>query len=154
MPALVKKNVFVDLAVAKPTGLNDLGVPIVEGTTVKKGKLAEFAQPADDGKAGRLFQNIRVTAIKTIEGELEASKVFVQFEIFGDDNAPVAVNLGFDGALYAGESKLLEFRQDTVFLPYARWWYENRYAYDIPNEVFDRFDRLEFIMGAEDVRRV
>ena len=91
---LLESKTYIDLAIAKPTGLNDLGVPILETTVVKKGKLHEFSQPMADGKVGRMFQNLRITGIKTIEGGTEAAKIFISFEVFGDSNIPKAANSG------------------------------------------------------------
>lgn len=81
VPALAEKTTQIELKDAKPKGLSmtQLGVPVLESTVVKKGKLQEFFQFLDDGKVGRRFQNIRVTGIKTSEGGVEAAKIFVQF---------------------------------------------------------------------------
>jgi hypothetical protein len=43
----------VTLAPAKPTGLAELGVPLVDTTVVKRGRAHEFAQVLTDGKIGR-----------------------------------------------------------------------------------------------------
>lgn len=152
MPDLIESKTFIDLATAKPTGLTDLGVPILETTIVKKGKLHEHAQPLSDGKVGRMFQNVRVTAIKTTEGSIESAKIFISLEAFGDSNVPEAVNSGFRIELYAGPESLLELSPGSMFLPYANFWYDNRFVFDVPTEVFDRTDRLEFIAKPDQVR--
>lgn len=154
MPDLVESKTFIDLAIAKPTGLNDLGVPLLETAVVKKGKLHEFTQPLADGKVGRMFQNLRVTAIKTTEGGTESAKVFVSLEAFGDSNVPTAANSGFGIRLYAGPENLQELAPDSMFLPYANFWYDNRFAFDVPNAVFDQADRLEFIAKPDQVRMI
>ncbi|MDR3390868.1 MAG: hypothetical protein P4L77_03950 [Sulfuriferula sp.] len=154
MPDLVESKQFIDLAIAKPTGLNDLGVPLLESTVVKKGKLHELTQPLSDGKAGRMFQNLRVTAVKTTEGSTESAKIFATLEVFGDGNVPEAANRGFGIRLYAGTENLMELVPGDMFLPYANFWYDNRFAFDIPNEVFDQTDRLEFIAMPDQVRAI
>lgn len=152
MPDLIERKIFIDFPGAKPTGLNDLGVPLFESTVVKKGKLHEFAQTLADGKAARLFQNIRVTGIKTSEGGIESAKVFVTLEAFGDNNVPQAANSGFGIKLYSGADALLELSSGCLFLPYANAWYDNRFVFDIPSDVFDQTDRLEFIVKPDQVR--
>ena len=154
MPTLTENKTSIDLAITKPTGLNDLGVPLLETTRVKKGKLHEFTQALEDGKLGRRFQNLRVTAIKTVEGGIESAKMFVQFEVFGDDNVPEAANSGFEAALYAGPEGLLELTPGSMFLPYAHFWYDNRFVFDVTAEVFDRTDRFEFIAKPDQVRSI
>jgi hypothetical protein len=140
MPALLLSNVPVDLKPAKTNGLADLGVPLQEGTLVKKGKVGEFAQLQDNGKVGRRFQNIKVTAVKTSEGGEVSSRIIVTFEAFGDDNAPVAGNQGVAVVLAQGDKPLREAPLGTLFLPYACAWYENRFALEISNELFDQLD--------------
>jgi hypothetical protein len=156
VPALAENTTHIDLAIAKPKGLSltQLGVPLQEGTVIKKGQLHEFIQLLEDGKVGRRFQNIRVTGVKTHEGGSESAKVFVQFEVFGDDNVPVAANSGFGVSLCAGAENLLELPPSSAFLPYAGTWYENQYAYDVPTTFFDRCDRLQFTSRADQVRMI
>lgn len=154
MPALLLSSVPIELKAAKTNGLADLGVPLVEGTAVKKGKLTEFMQPQDSGKVGRRFQNIRVTAVKTVEGGVESSKVIVVFEAFGDDNVPAVVNQGVAATLAAGGKTLLELPLGPLFLPYAFAWYENRFAADIGNDVFDQIDSFSFVAKADEVRAI
>jgi len=154
---LVENKTSINLAVAKPIGLNELGVPLLPTSVVKKGKLQEFTQPLEGGKVGRRFQNLRVTAIKTTEGDIESAKLFVQFEAFGDDNVPSSVttmvaNSGCAVTLYAGSEQLLELVPGSVFLPYARFWYENHFVFDIGTAVFDQVDRIDFIAKADQVR--
>ena len=152
MLALSEKKMLIPLASAKPTGLNDLGVPQLETAAIRKGKLHELTQALESGAVGRRFQNLRVTAIKTTEGGTESAKVFVQFEVFGDDNTPVAESSGFEAAFYRGEERLCTLCPGAVFMPYARSWYENRFVFDLPMDVFERADSFEFIARADRVR--
>lgn len=154
MIALAENKTSIPLAIAKPTGLNDLGVPQLETALVKKGKSQELIQVQETGAIGRRFQNLRVTGIKTSEGGVESCKVFVQFEVFGDDNVPAAANSGFAAALYAGEEALFELSPGALFLPYARCWYENRFVFDVPADAFERADRIEFIAQPDWVRAI
>lgn len=151
MSILAENKMLIEMAIAKPTGLNDLGIPLFDGAVVKKGKLREFSQSLEDGRIGRRFQNLRIIAIKTMEGAIESAKVFIQFEVFGDDNVPEATNSGFAAILYAGPDCLLELPPDSIFLPYARFWYDNRFVFDVSVDVFDRSDRLEFIARPDQV---
>lgn len=156
MPTLAENTTFVELKTAKPTGLGmtQLGIPVQDGTQVKKGKLHEFIQLMHDDKAGRRYQNIRVTAVKTAEGGIESAKVFLQFEVFGDDNVPEAASAGFAVALFAGADCLLALAPSSLFLPYGRAWYENQFVYDVPLDVFDRADRLQLTVKADQVRMI
>ena len=154
MADLLENKTFIELVVAKPTGLNDLGVPLQESSVVKKGKLHEFSQQLADGKAGRMYQNLRVTAIKTSEGGIESAKVFISIEAFGDNNVPVKTNSGFAIKLYDGTESLQELSSGSLFLPYANFWYDNRFVFDVSNDVFDRVDRLEFIARQDQVRAI
>ncbi|BBA36188.1 uncharacterized protein sS8_4258 [Methylocaldum marinum] len=152
MAALTKHIASIDLASAKPTGLNALGVPVDETTQVKKGKLQEFLQTLDTGAVARRYQNIRITAVKTTEGGRQFSKLFVQFEVFGDDWSSVGDNTGVAYALYQGDKVLHEIQQGRVFLPYCRNWYENQYEHTIPNEVFEAITRIEFVANADEMQ--
>lgn len=154
LPDLLESKTYIELAVAKPTGLSDLGLPLQESSVVKKGKLHEFSQQLADGKAGRMYQNLRATAIKTSEGGIESAKLIISIEAFGDNNVPLATNNGFRIILCAGTDCLLELASVNLFLPYANFWYDNRFAFDIPIEVFERADRLEFIARHEQVRAI
>jgi hypothetical protein len=152
VPVLTENKMLIEMAIAKPTGLNDLGAPLLENTIVKKGKLREFSQSLEDGRIGRRFQNLRVTAIRTMQGAIESAKIFIQFEVFGDDNVPEAANSGFAARLYAGPECLLELTPDTMFLPYARFWYDNSFVFDVSADVYDRIDHFEFIARPDQVR--
>ena len=152
MPRLLENKTPIQLGGAKPSGLNDLGVPLLASATVKKGKLQELTQVIEGGQVGRRFQNLRVTAVKTSEGDIQSAKLFLQFEAFGDDNVPISHNSGFAATLYAGGDSLLEVSAGSLFLPYARYWYENQFAFDISPTVFDRVDRIEFVAKADQVR--
>ena len=154
MPQLLENKAFIDLTVAKPTGLADLGVPLVETSVIKKGRLHEFTQTLGDGKVGRRFQNLRVTAVKTLEGTVEGAKILIEFEVFGDDNVPESTNSGFVASLYADAEKLIEWSAGEMFLPYAHFWYENHFAFAIPLELFERADRVEFIANSDPVRAI
>lgn len=156
VPTLAENTTFVELKSAKTTGLGmaQLGIPVQDSTQVKKGKLHEFIQLTHDGKPGRRYQNIRVTGVKTAEGGIDAAKVFFQFEVFGDDNVPEAANAGFNVALFAGDTCLLSLPVSSLFLPYGRAWYENQFVYDVPLEAFDKADRLQLIVKADQVRMI
>ena len=45
-------------------------------------------------------------------------------------------------------------RDATEFLPYGRAWYENQFVYDVPLEAFDRADRLQLTVKADQVRMI
>ncbi|MBS0344900.1 MAG: hypothetical protein JSR69_00435 [Proteobacteria bacterium] len=155
VPTLAENTTHIDLAPAKPKGLSltQLGVPLLEGTVIKKGKLPEFLQLfADGSKAGRRYQNIRITAAKAQEGAVETARVIVQFEVFGDENVPEADNSGFGITLCAGGEALLELPQTSAFLPYAACWYENQFFYEVPTALFDQVDGLHFTVKADQVR--
>lgn len=156
VPALAENTTYIDLKPGKPTGpsMTQLGVPVLETTVVKKGKLHELIQLMADGQVGRRFQNFRITGVKTSEGGVEAAKLFLQFEIFGDDNVPEGESAGFGAALYAGDEKLVGFGPFPAFLPYARAWYENQFVFEVPLELFARVDRLEFTAKPDQVRMI
>ncbi len=145
MPALVESSTSIPLKTSKPVGLNDLGVPMVDGTVVKKGSLGEFTQMLDDGKVGRRYQGFRVVVVKTMEGAAESAKAFLEFEVFGDNNAAKETAGAFEAVLYAGSDKIASFTPTVVFLPYANFWYANRYVFDIPAASFEAAERLDFI---------
>lgn len=152
MPALQEIRAIVTLAPAKPTGLADLGAPLVDGTAVKKGRVHEFQQRLADGQIGRRFQDLRVVAVKTVEGGVASAKVFVQFEAFGDNTAAPADGAGFEAALFDGEQPLARFTSSALFIPYAGCWYPNRFVFETPIGVFDLADRLDFIARPEEIR--
>jgi hypothetical protein len=150
VPSLQEFRVVVPLSPAKPVGLADLGAPAVEGALVKKGRAHEFAQVLTDGKIGRRFQDLRVIAIHTFEAGVPSHKLFVQFEVFGDDTAVSEAGVGFDAVLQAGETRLANLSSSRLFLPYANFWYPNRFVFDAPAAA--EADRLVFIAKSEEVR--
>lgn len=152
MPSLQETRAIVTLAPAKPTGLADLGVPLDDDALVKKGRVHEFPQLLTDGKIGRRFQDLRIIAIKTAEGGVVSAKIFVQFEVFGDNTAAPAHGVGFEAVLFAGAQQLVSLSSSGLFLPYANFWYPNRFVFDVPVADFDQADRLEFIAKPEEVR--
>ncbi len=152
MPSLQEVCTVVALAPAKPTGLADLGVPLVASSVVKKGRAHEFAQLTADGTIGRRFQDLRIVGIHTLEGGAPSAKLFVQFEVFGDNTAVLADGSGFGAVLHAGGQQLMRLSSSSLFLPYANFWYPNRFVFDVPTAVVDQVDRLDFIATAEDVR--
>lgn len=154
MPSLQETRAVVTLAPAKPTGLADLGAPLVEDAMVKKGRAHEFPQLLADGAIGRRFQDVRVIGIKTVEGGVTSAKFFIQFEVFGDNTTVSTTGVGFDAVLFAGERQLARLSSSSLFLPYANFWYPNRFVFDVPAADFDRVDRLEFIAKPEEVRAV
>ncbi|WP_374545303.1 hypothetical protein [Rhodoblastus sp.] len=154
MPALQETRAVVTLAPAKPTGLADLGAPLADETMVKKGRVHEFQQLLADGQIGRRFQDLRVVAIKTVEGGIASAKFFVQFEAFGDNTAAPTDGAGFDATVFAGDQPLASLSSSSLFLPYASFWYPNRFVFETPIEIFDQADRLEFIAKPEEVRIV
>ncbi|MFH3480569.1 hypothetical protein [Xanthobacter variabilis] len=151
MPALQETRATVTLAPAKPTGLADLGVPMVETTAVTKGRVHEHDQLLADGKIGRRYQDLRVIAIKTVEGGAPSAKVFVQFEVFGDNTTMLAGGGSFEIVLFAGERQVASRTSSGMFMPYANFWYANRFVFDLTIEELDQADRVEFIAKAEDV---
>ncbi|WP_434131877.1 hypothetical protein [Methylocaldum sp. GT1BB] len=152
MASLVKHIASIELAPAKTMGLNDLGVPIDETTQVKKGKLQEFLQTLDTDAVARRYQNVRFTAVKTTEAGRLFSKLFIQFEVFGDDWSSRCDNTGVDYVLYRGDKVLHHIHQGRIFLPYCRSWYENQYEHTIPNGVFDEVTRIEFVANADEMQ--
>jgi hypothetical protein len=154
LPSLQETRAVVTLASAKPTGLADLGVPLDDATLVKKGRAHEFPQLLTDGVLGRRFQDLRVIAIKTAEAGVASAKFFLQFEVFGDNTSAPTNGVGFEVALFAGAEQVASFSSGSLFLPYANFWYPNRFVFEIPAADFDRVERLEFIAKAEEVRAV
>jgi hypothetical protein len=144
----------VTLAPAKPVGLAELGAPLVDTSVVKKGRVHEFAQVLTDGKIGRRFQDLRVIAINTIEAAVASAKLFVQFEVFGDNTTAPTNGVGFEAVLHAGSQQLASLSSSSLFLPYANFWYPNRFVFEVPTADFDRADRFEFIAKSEDVRGI
>lgn len=156
MPVLTENTVLIPLKSAKTTGLGmaQLGFPVLDSTQVKKGKLHEFLQSTAEGQVGRRFQNIQVTAVRTTEGGIESAKVFVLFEVFGDDNVPEAANSGYRVALLQGNETLLTLPVSSLFLPYGRVWYENRAVFELPLAVFEQADQLQFTALSDQVRAI
>lgn len=154
MPFLQETRVNVTLAPAKPTGLADLGAPVDDATKVKKGRAHEFPQLLADGAIGRRFQDLRVIGIETAEGGVVSAKFVVQFEVFGDNTAAPTDGVGFEAVLFAGAERLAGLSSGSLFLPYANFWYPNRFVFEAPAEAFERADRLEFIARPEEVRLV
>lgn len=153
MPSLQETRATVTLAPAKPAGLADLGAPL-EDAVVKKGRVHEYLQHLTDGAIGRRFQDIRVIGIKTVEAGVPSAKIFVQFEVFGDNTAAPANGVGFEAVLFAGSQQLASLSSSSLFLPYANFWYPNRFVFDVPIADFDQADRLEFVAKPEEVRAV
>ncbi len=151
MPLLQETRAVVTLAPAKPAGLDDLGAPLADATVVK-GRVHEFPQLLTDGKIGRRFQDLRVIGIKTVEAGVASAKFFIQFEVFGDDTAAPTGGVGFDAVLFAADRQLASLTSSSLFLPYANFWYPNRFVFEAPTADFDRADRLEFIAKPEEVR--
>ncbi len=155
MPALQEFRIVLTLAPAKPVGLADLGVPLDNTSVVKKGRAHEFAQVVTDGQIGRRFQDLRVIGIDTVEAAVRSAKLFVQFEVFGDNTCvPAAHGVGFAAVLYAGSKALASLSSTSLFLPYANFWYPNRYVFEVPTDHFDTADRFEFIAKSEEVRLI
>jgi len=154
MPTLTESTVYIDLAPGKAKGLSltQLGVPISEGTQIKKGRLNEFLQLMEDESVGRRFQNIRATVVKAAEGGEISVKLFLQFEVFGDDNTPVRGNSGIAPVLMAGDAAVLELPACNAFLPYAGSWYENQFVYDMPTDLFGRITRVQMTAQPDEVR--
>jgi hypothetical protein len=152
LPTLQETRVVLTLAPAKPTGLAELGVPSVDEAIVKKGRVHEFPQLLTDGKIGRRFQDLRVVGIKTVEGGILSAKLFVQFEVFGDNTAAPTNGVGFEAVLFAGAQQLGSLSSASLFIPYANFWYPNRFVFEAPIAVCDQADRLEFIAKPEEVR--
>jgi hypothetical protein len=152
VPLLEEFRTIVTLAPAKSGGLADLGAPVDDATRVKKGRVHEFAQVLSDGKIGRRFQDLRIFAVNTVEAAVPSAKLFVQFEVFGDDTAAPASGVGFEAILYAGSQQLAHLSSSSLFLPYANFWHANRFAFEASVADLDQADRCEFIAKSEEVR--
>jgi len=153
LPSLQETRTVVTLAPAKPAGLADLGVPLVDTTMVKKGRAHEYPQLLTDGKIGRPSKTLRVIGSNG-RGRGPSAKLFVQFEVFGDNTAAPTNGVGFEAALFAGSQQLASLSSSSLFLPYANFWYPNRFVFEVPVADFDQADRLEFIAKPEEVRTV
>lgn len=154
MPSLQEIRTAVTLAPAKPAGLADLGAPLIDTSVVKKGRVHEFAQVLSDGKIGRRFQDLRVTGISTVEAGVPSAKLFVQFEVFGDNTAGPTNGVGFDAVLYAGTEQLASLSSSSLFLPFGNFWYPNRFVFEVPVADFARADGFEFVAKPEEVRNI
>lgn len=155
MPALQAATFSIELKPAKATNsLAELGVPLSEGTEVKKGKLGEAMQMLDGDKIGRRFQNMRATLIKADEGGQAGAKLVLAFEVFGDDNVPLDLPGVVGARLLSGEQLLADLRLGAPFMPYASCWYENQFAANIALDAFLTADRLEVLAMAEEVRAI
>ncbi len=154
MPTLQEIRIVVPLAPAKPVGLADLGAPLDDSSVVRKGRAHEFAQTLADGSIGRRFQDLRIVGINTVEAAVRSARLFVQFEVFGDNTAVPANGVGFEAVLHAGTRALVSLSSTSLFLPYANFWYPNRYVFEVPTADFDQADRFEFIAKPEEVRSI
>jgi hypothetical protein len=152
LPSLQETRAVVTLAISKPAGLADLGVPLDDAAVVKKGRVHEHPQLLADDEIGRRFQDIRVIGIKTVEAGVPSAKLFVQFEVFGDNTAAPTNGVGFEAVLFAGLQPLASLSSSSLFLPYANFWYPNRFVFDLALGDFDQADHLEFIAKPEEVR--
>lgn len=154
MPVLQAAHAAIELKPAKANGLAELGVPVADGTSVKKGKLGEFEQPLDSGKPGRRYQNVKVALVKAVESGEPSAQLILSFEVFGDDNVPLGVNAGVLASLTAGEVVVVDLKLGSLFMPYACCWYENRFAARVPLDMFERADGLRLQALPDDVRLV
>ena len=154
MAALLPATFKIDLKTAKTNGLAELGVPLAEGTEVKKGKLGEVMQMLDGERIGRRFQNLRATLLKATEGGQPGVKLVLAFEVFGDDNVPLAEPSAVSALVHAGERVLAEKTLGGLFLPYGSCWYENRFAVTLPLEAFEAADAVSLVAGADEVRLI
>jgi len=55
---------------------------------------------------------------------------------------------------FAGSQQLASLSSSSLFLPYANFWYPNRFVFEVPVADFDQADRLEFIAKPEEVRTI
>lgn len=151
MDVLEEGRVSVTLSPGKPTGLGELGIPSGEGTRVLRGKAQEFAQSLAGGGVGRMFQNIRVIAARAPVGGMPVGKLFVLLEVFGDNTVPQGAGNGIALGLNAGDQHLMNLPPSLLFMPYPNCWYDNRFVFDLPDDLFDQLDRVDLIAGTETV---
>lgn len=151
MAELTEGRVVIGLAPAKPTGLGDLGIPLAADTRIKKGKSDDFAQRLVEGGIGRMFQELRAYLAIASVGVTPVVKLFLLFEVFGDNTLPKAVGGGIILRLNSGTSHLMDVPSTPLFLPYPNCWYGNRFVFDLPVDLFDRLDRIELIAAAQEV---
>ena len=97
---------------------------------------------------------MRVRTISTIEAAVPTAKVFVQFEVFGDNTAAPPNGVGFDAVLHAGTQQLASLSSSSLFMPYANFWYPNRFVFEVPIADFEPADRFEFVAKPEEVRTI
>lgn len=152
MTALNAAAFTIDLKPAKTNGLADLGVPIDEGTEVKKGKLTEAMQMLEGERIGRRYQNLRATLLKANEGGQSGARLVLAFEVFGDDNVPQGAPSALAARLMAGEQVLAELPLGSPFMPYASCWYENHFAADVALDAFASADRVQLMAAGQLVR--
>lgn len=151
MAPLEEGRISIALRTGKPTGLGDLGIPSGEDTRIMKGQGHEFAQMLAVGGVGRMFQNIRLIAVWTPLGDATIVKLFVILEVFGDNTLPQGPECGLTLRLYAGAQHLMDLPKTPLFLPYPNCWYDNRFVFDLPADVFEALDHVELIVGADTV---
>lgn len=156
MIALKEDTTRIELTPGKAKGLSlkSLGIPLSEDTRIKKGSLNEFLQPLDDDAVGRRYQNIRATLVETPEGGQKSVKLFLQFEVFGDDNVPAEAERGVKPALIGGDTAVAELPESPCFLPYAGSWYDNQFVFDLDPAVFDGASAVQLTALGAPVRRL
>ncbi|ANJ66298.1 hypothetical protein A9404_01910 [Halothiobacillus diazotrophicus] len=151
MATLEEGRISIALRTGKPTGLGDLGIPPGEETRIMKGQGHEFVQTLAGGGVGRMFQNIRVIAVWAPLGDAPVVKLFVILEVFGDNTLSQGPECGLTLRLYAGAQHLMDLPTTSLFLPYPNCWYDNRFAFDLPVDVFEALDHVALIVGADTV---
>jgi hypothetical protein len=154
MPALLPATFKINLKTVKPNGLAELGVPLVDDTEVKKGKLMEALQGLEGDKVGRRCQNLRATLVKTVEGGQSGVKLIVAFEVFGDDNAPVGPPSAVSVLVHAGDTLVADLPLGSLFLPYGSCWYDNRFSVNLPLEAFTAVDGVSLVAATDEVRAI
>ena len=95
-----------------------------------------------------------IPVVETPEGGQKSVKLFLQFEVFGDDNVPLEAERGVKPALLAEGEAVAELPESPCFLPYAGTWYDNQFVFDLEPTVFDRASAIEFTALAAPVRRL
>lgn len=151
MPVLQETKVKIAVSAAKKSGLADLGAPIDDATEVKKGRAHEFFQNLDSGAIGRRFQDLKIIAVKTAEAGAVSARLFVLFEAFGDSTAAPVNGVGFSANVYAGDKLLAALTSSSLFMPYANFWYPQRFVFPLSVADFEALDGFEFIGLPEEV---
>lgn len=151
MSVLQETRVKIAVAVAKKSGLAELGAPIDETTLVKKGRAHEFFQNLDSGAIGRRFQDLKIIAVQTVEAGASLARLFVTFEAFGDSTAAPVNGVGFKASFSAGDKLLGEVSSSSLFLPFANFWYPQRFVFALTAEEFAALDGFEFVAQSEEV---